>query len=327
MTTAPETAPAGSNGTRPDGPSPEQRAEMLRGRILTVENALRITGGAHRLAYVAVIARDVVLNRIRHAETLDEVREALDSLEDAGWSDEALPVDDETRAALAEHLWQHCQRHPHVPGALFEDPRRTAHYAIDFLRALWRLPGPDGAEPTGEYDPGDEVEPATYAEAIEAHRVLRERRRREMDERALVWDAAEADAVARIERLTPDEPDEETTGDVGGEQPAENDEGEQQREADTAPHAWADKWQGERETLREQLEAGVTDDPEFVGRVICPEGTACPRGIVATFRPRADGSVPMHRYDVGGEECAGVGAKPEPLRLAGTDEEQGAPDA
>lgn len=355
MTTAPETAPADSNADRPAGPSPEQRFEMLRGRIAQLEHAGRVTEGAHRIAYAAVLHRDVILQRVRDAETLDEMHTALEALEPAAWSAEALPVDADTLVALAEHLWQHCQKHTGA-GAIYDDPRRIAFAAVDFLRALWRLPDPD-APPPDDVDEaaelnretlakvrfwrrrqdGDEVllggldeilaartaaqvrgiggrrQPTTYAEAVEAHRELREERRGVMDEIAAVWDQAEAGAVALIEHFAPDESDEVEAGDNG------------EPETGAPSQAWADKWQGQRESLREQLEKGVTDDPEFVGRVICPEGDACPRGIVATFKPRSDGSVPMHRYDVGGEECAGVGAKPAPLRLADADE--GAPDA
>lgn len=259
----------------------DRRVEALRGRCAQLEQVARISDGAHRLAYGAVMLRDVVLQRVRDAKSMEEVAEALDSLVE-DWSDEALPVDEATQAALAEHLWQQCQRHT-AAGALYEDPRRVAHYAVDFLRAMWRMPAPAATqESTGE-------QPVTDAEP------------------------AAGEDVTALEEEHPDTSDEE-----------------QQCETRTAPHAWGDKWRGQREALRAQLDAGITPDPEFVGRVVCPEGAACPRGPVATFKPRADGSVPMHRYDVGGEACAGVGVKREPLRLAtegeaGSESEGGEP--
>lgn len=239
MTAPTETAPA--------APARDPRAEAQRSRIATLEHVARVTEGAHRIAYAAVLHRDVILHRVRDAETLDEVHEALDALVTAAWSDEALPVDEDVQAVLAEHLWQQCQKHA-AAGALYEDPRRVAHYAIDCLRALWRLPNPPDAEPVEpdqdaaaldritwwrRKQSGDEImlagldeiltarrlgkvqqlagrpEPTTYAEAVEAHRALCEERRRSMDDLAAVWDIAEADAIDRIQRLTPDEDDEQ----------------------------------------------------------------------------------------------------------------------
>lgn len=248
MTTTPTTA------RQHDAAQLARANEGMRGRIKTLEGVARTNASAHRVAYAALLNRESVLQRIRDAASLEEVAEALETLED-GWPDEMPPVDEDVRDALAEHLWQMCQRHSQAP-ALFEDPRTVAHHAIDMLRAMWRLPNPPDAEPPlpdpsedgaaldrirwwRRKQPADEPvfagldeiltartvgqvqqlagcpEPTTYAEAVEAHRVLCDERRRSMDDLAQAWDIAEADAIARIERLTPDEPE---TSEDGGEQ-------------------------------------------------------------------------------------------------------------
>lgn len=178
---------------------PHSETARLRGEVDVLRHVARVNGGAHRIAYAAAWRLDGAVLRIRAADMLVKVREILDDLD--AHRDDDLPVDDDVRAVLAEHLRDRCQM---AGGGLFEAPERVAQYAIECLRALWRIPatGPD-AEPHQDEADDQPPEPTTYAEAAAAHRALLVDRRRAMDEAAREWDRREVQAVRLMTRLAP----------------------------------------------------------------------------------------------------------------------------
>lgn len=180
---------------------PHSETARLRGEVDVLRHVARVNGGAHRIAYAAAWRLDNAVRRIAEADMLVRVREILDELDEQ--RDDDLPVDDDVRAALAEHLRDRCQTSG--GGAVFEAPERVAQYAIECLRALWRIPatGPDADQDEAEDEPPEPAEPTTYEEAVEQHLAVLAERRRALDAVTLEWDRREAEAVRWMGRLAP----------------------------------------------------------------------------------------------------------------------------
>lgn len=71
------------------------------------------------------------------------------------------------------------------------------------------------------------------------------------------------------------------------------------------------------EQRRREAETGYTDYEPFVGMVLCPARDKCTAGLLAVFRPLADGRLPMHRHETFGHPCEGARKMPvtPPLQL------------